>query len=138
MEDKLSDKIHIDEKSEELIRFNFRQYQVLTVLWILFSALSFAMGITRFTRYYRSRFTDWRDIFNLQVYAYIYLAMAILGLVQLYFYFNGIRYQKKAITESDQSLFTRSFQFYKTGNFISICLISVNLFCQAIFLYQEL
>jgi hypothetical protein len=50
----------------------------------------------------------------------------------------GIKFQNRAVTESDQQLFTKSYTFYKRANYLSIILIFINLVIELAALYQEI
>ncbi len=110
----------------------------MAFFWLIASALSLTIGVLRFINYYDYPFSDWYEVFNYRTYNYLFSAYTIIGLFQLYNYFHGIKYQKRAIEESNQNLFTKSFQYYKNGNYLSICGIGITIMTEFIFLIQEL
>lgn len=138
MDDKLTEKIYVDEESEKLIHFTFKQYRVMAFFWLIASALSLVVGVLRVINNYDYPFSNWFDVFNFKTYNYVFSAYTILGLFQLYYYFYGIKYQKRALEESNQKLFTKSFLYYKNANYLAIFGIGITIICESVFLIQEL
>jgi len=138
MEDKLTGKIYVDEEAEKLIFSTFRQYKTVAVLWILISAVTTVFLSVSIIEHYNDHFSGWTQTFDYKIYPYMYSLVVLLNLILLFCYYNAIKCQTRAIKESDQVQFTKSFSFYKKGNYASIVSLSINLFTQSVFLYQQL
>ncbi len=138
MEDKLTEKIYLDEEAERLILITFRQYKTVAVLWILISVITTIFLLSSIIKYQNHHFSSWGEIFDFKIYPYLYFLVVLLNLVLLFYYYNAIRCQSRAVKESNQVQFSKSFSLYKKGNYASIASLSVNLFTQSIFLYQQL
>lgn len=138
MEDKLTEKIYVDEEAERLILLTFKQYKTVAILWILISVITTIFLLSSIIKYYNTHFSSWAEIFDFKIYPYLYFLVVLLNVVLLFYYYNAIRCQTRAIKEADQVQFSKSFSLYKKGNYVSIASLSVNLFTQSIFLYQQL
>lgn len=138
MDDKLIEKIHIDEESEKLIRFTFKQYRVMAVLWITISMAAFTVSVIRIIKYQNYPINNWLEFFNIKVYPALFFITTAASIFQLYNYYSAIKFQNRAISESDQHFFSKSFAFYKKGNLLSIVILCITLFSDLILLYQEL
>jgi hypothetical protein len=137
MEDLLKEKIFVTEECERLIHTAYRQYNVMAVLFFFSSATSTFIQVLRFYKYKDMVFTDWVDDFNLRAYPLVAIFMTCLWVVEIVYYYYGIRYQKESITESNQLLFNRSFSYFKRGNTIAIVVMSISLACEFILAYEE-
>ena len=138
MEDLLAEKIHIDEKAEKYILIACRQYNFIAVVFVIASMLNLTIQSLRFLRASKISFHNWINIFNFYLLPFIVIAHVLLSLAQLYYYYNGVMYQKKAIAGSDQQLFTKSFRFYKNGNNFGIAALIISLSYVIVFIYQEM
>ncbi|MBL0181450.1 MAG: hypothetical protein IPP96_03780 [Chitinophagaceae bacterium] len=138
MEDKLTEKIYVDEEAEKLILFTFKQYKAVAILWTLISVITTIFLSASIIKHRNHHFSNWVETFDFKIYPYLYFVVVLLNLALLFYYYNAIKCQTKAMSESNQVEFSKSFSLYKKGNYVSIASLFVNLFTQSIFLYQQL
>lgn len=138
MNDLLEEKIYVNEECQRLIRIVYRQYTILALLFFLTSLSATILEILRIYRFKDKVFDDSVNNFNFHIIPLIALFQIFLGIIQVYHYYNAVRFQKNAITESNQLLFNKSFLFYKRGNIFSMAVLLISLFYELVFLYQHL
>jgi len=137
MEDQLEENIYLDESAKKLILFTFRQYKVIAALWIALSIVSTAISILSLIVYRNIQPNNWTEIINYKFLPFLYLAIIITNVILLFHYYQANRAQKKAVTDFNQTLFVKSFEYYKTGNYVSICALILNLINSSFILYQN-
>ena len=138
MQDLLTEKVYVDGEGEKYISIACRQYNMIAVIFILTSFGNFTLQLLRFLKYSKETFHNWLNIFTFYVFPFIVVVQLCLSLAQLYYYYNGVKLQRKAIDGSDNQLFNKSFLFYKKGNSFGIVSMIIGLCYVAIFIYQIL
>jgi len=138
MDDLLKEKIYIDEKGEEYISIACRQYNAIAIIFILVSAANLVLQLMRFFKYGKETYHNWINIFNFYIAPFIIITQVLLTLAQLYYYYNGVMSQKKALAGSDRSLFNKSFVLYRNGNSFGIASMLIGLIYLGIFIYQAI
>lgn len=137
MGDILSEKISVNEACEKSIHIIYRQYNAIALIYSLASLTALATQAIRFLKYRHQLFDNWLYVVNLQVIPFVFTLNVLIGVLQVYNYFNGVRYQRRAITESSQFFFNKSFVFFKRGNNYAIAALVISLLYELLFLYEE-
>lgn len=137
MQDILPEKIYVTAESERLIYSLFRQYKFIAIIYFLATTGAFVLEAVRMYKSYNSSFHGWVNIFNFRILPFIVTVQLVLGGIQVFYYYQAVRCQKKAAEHSDQKLFDRSFQNYKNGNNYAILVIFLNFLYISVFLFQD-
>lgn len=138
MEDKLEEKLFVDKETGKLILFTFRQYRIIALIWIIISFVSTAISAVNLYIAAGYQPVDWTETINYKIIPWLYLLIILANAFMLYYYYNAIRSQKHAVTDSDPFLFSKSFLWYKKGNYASICGLFLNLVNDSLILYIDL
>jgi hypothetical protein len=136
MSDLLNQKLEITPACGIFIRKAGRQYNVIAILFTSATILGWLMAIWRFKRGLMGENNGWMYTFDYYIYPVLVILQGLCTLFQLYYYFNGVRLQNRAIAESNQLLFEKSFRHYFLGNRVSIISILINLSIEVVVVYQ--
>ncbi|MEP6712169.1 MAG: hypothetical protein ABJA37_07135 [Ferruginibacter sp.] len=137
MEDKLSEKIYFDESCESLIKQTSKQYDALALISTFYYFIMLLHQVLLYFKFRDKILANIRDTITVRILPFFILLQVLLALIQLYYYYNGINFQRKAVAESNQILFSRSFQYYKNGNVCSIFTLSMSLIYTSFYLYFD-
>ena len=137
MNDQLSDKIYIEPSSEKLITVCYRQVQAMAIIFVCASVFSVLINITHVVKYYPVKMGFTVEGIFFKVYPFYSSVELLLGLMQIYLIYKAVRSQKKALEQSDQLLFNRSFEYYKNGNKAALAVVSMTLITELFIFYKE-
>ena len=111
MKDLLTEKIYITEDSKDLILTNYKIYSRIAILFFITSAISFIIHTIRYLKNADQVYKNWFNSFNLKFYPIIAIMQIILSFFQVFYIFNGMKFQQCAVAESDQLLLIRALHF---------------------------
>lgn len=135
-EDLLNAKLEVTPACEIYIRKAGRQYNTMAVLFSLMTLAGWIGSYWRIKAGLKMEASNWMNTFNYLIYPVALIFYGILTLMQLYYYYKGIKFQNKAISDFNQPLFEKSFRFYFMGNMLSIISMVFYLCMEAVMMFE--
>ena len=137
MEDLLVEEIYLNEDSKKIIHANYRLYKNIAIIFCITSVIGIFVHLLRYFRHANEVYKNWLNVFNFQVYPFIFFIQVILSLFEVYYIFNGLKYQRRSVDESDQSLFNNSFFLFAKAYRLGIIIMCIHFLYELVFFYGE-
>ncbi len=137
MEDIITERIVVDENCERLIRQNVIQYNYLAILFFLYSLINFILVIARLIKNNALHNNTSVNHFYYLIYPLATLLNISLAVTSAVLHFKALRLQQSSIDQQQQYFFSKSFEYYRRGNGISIVNISLSIVMITYSLFKE-
>lgn len=137
MEDIITERIVVDENCERLIRQNVIQYNYLAILFFLYSLFNFILVIARLIKNNALHNNTSVNHFYYLIYPLATLLNISLAVTSAVLHFKALRLQQSSIDQQQQYFFSKSFEYYRRGNGISIVNISLSIVMITYILFKE-